>query len=291
LFDELSEVNHRPRKPTCRRWPGCGALRAGRRRPAWRPCPLLTNCASRMATSGPPCGGALGSPTSPMELQPLLAFAVLSSARRTLSTPSPAVPPISCACCTMMKSWTLCAVRCGGGGLLRRRSPVSLCCICSRRACGHRQGRTETCCSLLRGSSAWVTSLSSTLGPPRTIARWRRRQTAARPHGGTQPRPPSIEGIYIYGVGCYRFVPLTVETFGRLGKPLMKLITDVSDQATQHGNGSFTREQFVTGVLRELSVCLCRHDASLERAVAGCFVRVSGGSYSPGLDQPTAEVG
>jgi hypothetical protein len=33
-----------------------------------------------------------------------------------------------------------------------------------------------------------------------------------------------------YGVGCYRFVPLTVETFGRLGKPLMKLITDVSDQ-------------------------------------------------------------
>jgi hypothetical protein len=25
--------------------------------------------------------------------------------------------------------------------------------------------------------------------------------------------------------------------------------------------------------------------------VAGCFVRVSGGSYSPGLDSPTAEVG
>jgi hypothetical protein len=82
-----------------------------------------------------------------------------------------------------------------------------------------------------------------------------------------------------------------METFGRLGKPLMKLITDVSDQATQHGNGTFTREQFVTGVLRELSVCLCRRNASLERAVAGCFVRVSGGSYSPGLDQPTMEVG
>jgi hypothetical protein len=86
-------------------------------------------------------------------------------------------------------------------------------------------------------------------------------------------------------------VPLTVETFDRLGKPLMKLITDVSDQATQHGNGTFTREQFVTGVLRELSVCLCRCNASLERAVAGCVVRVSGGSYSPGLDLPTEEVG
>jgi hypothetical protein len=86
-------------------------------------------------------------------------------------------------------------------------------------------------------------------------------------------------------------VPLTVETFGRLGKPLMKLIMDVSDQATQHGNGTFTREHFVTGVLRELSVCLCRCNASLEQAVAGCFVLVSGGSYSPGLDQPMAEVG
>jgi hypothetical protein len=94
-----------------------------------------------------------------------------------------------------------------------------------------------------------------------------------------------------YGTGCYRFVPLSVETFGRLGKPLMKLITDGSDQAAQQGNGTFTREQFVTGVLRELSVCLCRRNASLERAVAGFFVRVSGGSYSPGLDQPTEEVG
>jgi hypothetical protein len=70
----------------------------------------------------------------------------------------------------------------------------------------------------------------------------------------------------------------------------MKLITDVPDQATQHGNGTFTRELIVSGVLRELSVCLCRHNASLERAVAGCFVQVSGGSYSQGLDQPTAEV-
>jgi hypothetical protein len=82
-----------------------------------------------------------------------------------------------------------------------------------------------------------------------------------------------------------------VETFGRLGKPLMKLITDVPDHATQQGNGTFAREQFVTGVLRELSVCLCCRNASLEQAVAGCSVRVSGGSYSLGLDQPTAEVG
>jgi hypothetical protein len=135
-----------PRKPACRRWPGCGALCAGRRRPGWRPCSPLTHCASRMATSGPPCGGALGSPTSPMEIQPLLAFAALSSARRTLSTPSPAVPPISCACCAMMKLWTLCAARCGGAGFLRRRSPVSPCCIRSWQACG---GHRQACGDLL----------------------------------------------------------------------------------------------------------------------------------------------
>jgi hypothetical protein len=116
---------------------------------------------------------------------------------------------------------------------------------------------------------------------------------AAKTDGGAAARRDAAKtALYRgYGAGYYRFVPLTVETFGRLGQPLMKLITDVSNQATQHGNGTFTREQFVTGVLRELSVCLCRRNASLERAVAGCFVRVSGGSYSPGLDQPTTEIG
>jgi hypothetical protein len=116
---------------------------------------------------------------------------------------------------------------------------------------------------------------------------------AAKTDGGAAAlRDAAKTALYRgYGAGCYRFLHLTVETFGRLGNSLMKLITDVSDQATQHGNGTFTREQFVTGVLREFSVCLCRRNASLELAVAGGFVRVSGGSYSPGLDQPTAEVG
>jgi hypothetical protein len=44
-----------------------------------------------------------------------------------------------------------------------------------------------------------------------------------------------------------------VETFGCLGKPLMKLITAVSDQAAQHGNGTPACEQSVTGVLCVLS--------------------------------------
>jgi hypothetical protein len=40
----------------------------------------------------------------------------------------------------MMKSWTLYTVHRGGGDFLQRWSPVSPCCIRSRRARGHRQG-------------------------------------------------------------------------------------------------------------------------------------------------------
>jgi hypothetical protein len=87
-----------------------------------------------------------------------------------------------------------------------------------------------------------------------------------------------------YGAGCYRFVPLTVETCGRLGRPFMDLLTDVSSRASQHSNETFPREQFVSCLLRKLSVCLCRRNAAIERAVAGCFVRMSGGFYFPGLD-------
>jgi hypothetical protein len=70
----------------------------------------------------------------------------------------------------------------------------------------------------------------------------------------------------------------------------MKLITDVGASAAQQGDDTFKRDQFITGVLRELSVCLCRRNANIERAVSSCFVRVSGGVYMPGLVQPTADV-
>jgi hypothetical protein len=51
----------------------------------------------------------------------------------------------------------------------------------------------------------------------------------------------------------------------------MDLLTDVSSRASHHSNGAFTREQFVSGMLRELSVCLCRRNAAIERVVASCF--------------------
>jgi hypothetical protein len=61
----------------------------------------------------------------------------------------------------------------------------------------------------------------------------------------------------------YLIVPLTLETCGRLGKPLMRMFGDVGQLAADRGQGLFTKPQFVQGVLRELSVCLCRYNASV----------------------------
>jgi hypothetical protein len=49
-------------------------------------------------------------------------------------------------------------------------------------------------------------------------------------------------------------------------------------------------QQFVHGVLRELSVCLCRYNAMLERGVAGFFVEAGGFALKHGLTRPTADV-
>jgi hypothetical protein len=117
-------------------------------------------------------------------------------------------------------------------------------------------------------------------------------QTAAQTDGAAAARRDAEKTTQYrgHGPGCYHFVPMTVETYGRLGKPLMKLIIDVWASAAQQGDNTFTRDQFITSTLCELSICLCRRNANIERAVSGCFVRVSGGAFMPGLVQPMADV-
>jgi hypothetical protein len=56
----------------------------------------------------------------------------------------------------------------------------------------------------------------------------------------------------------------------------MRLLGDVGQLAADWGQGLFTKQHFVQGVLRELSGCLCRYNAMLERGVAGFFVKASG---------------
>jgi hypothetical protein len=59
------------------------------------------------------------------------------------------------------------------------------------------------------------------------------------------------------------FVPMSVESFGRLGAPALTLLGDLADQAVQAGGPGLSRAAFILGALRELSVALCRGNTSL----------------------------
>jgi hypothetical protein len=91
-------------------------------------------------------------------------------------------------------------------------------------------------------------------------------------------------------LSAYRFVPLSAETFGRLGKPFMALLSQLGDLAVTRGDGLLSKEQFVSGVIRELSVSLCKTNARLEHGVGGYFVKASGVCLRHGRSRPTAEV-
>jgi hypothetical protein len=58
------------------------------------------------------------------------------------------------------------------------------------------------------------------------------------------------------------FVPMSVESFGRLGAPALTLLGDLADQAVQAGGPGLSRAAFISGALRELGVALCRCAAS-----------------------------
>jgi hypothetical protein len=85
----------------------------------------------------------------------------------------------------------------------------------------------------------------------------------------------------------YGFVPFSLETYGHLGQPAMKLLHSLGDEAA--GPGGVTRASFVSGALRELSVGLCRGNFSSYRAFVGMLARSGGASFLAGLSVPTDE--
>jgi hypothetical protein len=86
------------------------------------------------------------------------------------------------------------------------------------------------------------------------------------------------------------FVPMSVESFGRLGAPALTLLGDLADQAVQAGGPGLSRAVFISGALRELSVALCRGNASLCRSGAYVATRAAGRAPMRGLTRPSAEV-
>jgi hypothetical protein len=69
-------------------------------------------------------------------------------------------------------------------------------------------------------------------------------------------------------------VPFSVETYWCFGKPAMKLLHDLGDEAA--GPGGVAQASFVAGALRELNAGLVRGNYFMYRACVETFVRVTG---------------
>jgi hypothetical protein len=85
------------------------------------------------------------------------------------------------------------------------------------------------------------------------------------------------------------FVPMSVKPFGRLGAPALTLLGDLADQNVQAGRHVLFRAAFISGALWELSVALCRGNASLCRSGAYVATRAAGRTPMRGLAPPSAE--
>jgi hypothetical protein len=83
----------------------------------------------------------------------------------------------------------------------------------------------------------------------------------------------------------YEFVPVSVESYGRLSQPAMKHLHALGEEAV--GPGGVSRASFEDGALRELSVGLVRGNYFLYRASVGMLARSSGACFRPCLARPT----
>jgi hypothetical protein len=118
-----------------------------------------------------------------------------------------------------------------------------------------------------------------------------RRAANATPGAAAAQRDTEKQALYRQDEwGTYRCMPLSVETFGRLGTPMMRLLSDIGNLAVSSCESPFTKEQSVSGVLRELSASLCKINACLKHGVSGFFVRASGVCIRHGRSRPTAKV-
>ena len=86
----------------------------------------------------------------------------------------------------------------------------------------------------------------------------------------------------------YAFVPLSTETFGRLGKPAMALLNKLAECAS--ASGVVFKDGFVVNALCELSVGLCRGNCVLYKRSLFALASVSGSAFRAGADIPTSEI-
>jgi hypothetical protein len=83
-------------------------------------------------------------------------------------------------------------------------------------------------------------------------------------------------------------VPVSVESFGRLGAPAYALLCRVADVAA--AGERVSKATFIEGALQDMSVTLCKGTAWMLRESLGRVARASGDAYQRGLPVPVAEV-
>ena len=85
----------------------------------------------------------------------------------------------------------------------------------------------------------------------------------------------------------YAFTPLSMETYGRLGKPAMGLLNTLAETAADAG---VAKDAFVTNALRELSISLCRSNAVIYRAGLTVMAQAAGTIFWTAQPVPFANV-
>ena len=100
------------------------------------------------------------------------------------------------------------------------------------------------------------------------------------PYKGLQRRNArGHDGHYHPG---YTYIPASVETYGYLGKPLVRYLKTLSEVAAARGP-AVTKGYFLAGAHRELSVA-CQ--GSVYRGCANLLARAAGRQVSPGAEVP-----
>jgi hypothetical protein len=84
-------------------------------------------------------------------------------------------------------------------------------------------------------------------------------------------------------------VPLSHESYGRLGQPASKLLNELANLASS--TGAVEKPRFVESALQELSISLCRGNHRIVSAYAALNTRITGSALIPGLPVPTADAG
>jgi Reverse transcriptase (RNA-dependent DNA polymerase) len=85
----------------------------------------------------------------------------------------------------------------------------------------------------------------------------------------------------------YAFVPLSIETYGRLGKPAMQLLNTLGDKAAE---GGADKSIFVANALRHLSIALCRGNAVIYKRSLTVMARLGGEQFLGGMLVPSSDI-